>query len=95
MSFGERLSVRFISFLLNKVYKVPAQHFDAWDIGMITTAGTGSASSCASNAEILPTSAGEINRNLNDPKVCLPGAIAIVTGELLLCVEADVFRPLP
>lgn len=42
VSFGERLSVRLVAAQLNKV-GVPAQHFDSWALGFVTTGEFGNA----------------------------------------------------
>lgn len=42
VSYGERMSVRLMAATLNK-FGVPAQHFDAWTLGMRTTGEFGNA----------------------------------------------------
>ena len=42
VSFGERMSVRIVAANLNKL-GVPAQYFDAWTLGMLTTSDFGNA----------------------------------------------------
>jgi len=70
VSYGERCSVRIVAARLNQI-GVPAQAFDAWDVGMLTDSNFG-------DAHLLPSSAEAIRNSFNnriDPDVC-----AIVTG---------------
>lgn len=57
VSYGERMSVRLVAAVLNKL-GVPAQHFDAWTLGMRTTGVFG-------NAEVLPESYTNIQETLS------------------------------
>lgn len=63
VSYGERMSVRLMAATLNKL-GIPAQHFDAWSLGMRTTNDFG-------NAEILEESYPTIRENLSkfDPSM--------------------------
>jgi len=65
MSFGERLSIRIVSGYLNKI-GVVAKYFDAWDIGLRTTRGSGSTKSLKSGVEVLPESYDNIFAVLGD-----------------------------
>ncbi|KAJ1430464.1 aspartate kinase [Ochromonadaceae sp. CCMP2298] len=56
ISFGERMSIRIVAGNLNKL-GVPAQPFDSWTLGMLTTSDFG-------NAEVLPESYANIGDNL-------------------------------
>ncbi|KAG5191134.1 Aspartate/glutamate/uridylate kinase [Tribonema minus] len=68
-SFGERMSVRVMAAVLNKL-GVPAQHFDAWTLGLRTTGEFG-------NADVLDESyprIKEVMRRFDD------NCVAVVTG---------------
>jgi aspartate kinase len=70
VSYGERCSVRIVAARLNQI-GVPAQAFDAWDVGVLTDSNFG-------DAKLLPESEDAIrNAFLNrlDPDV-----VAVVTG---------------
>ncbi|CAM9406080.1 unnamed protein product [Phaeothamnion confervicola] len=69
VSFGERMSVRMMAAALNKA-GVPAQHFDAWTIGIRTTSEFG-------NADVLPESLGLIAETM---KRIDDNMVAVVTG---------------
>lgn len=67
LSFGERFSARIVAACLSAM-RVPAQSFDAWEIGMITDENFGS-------AEPLPTAAQAIEKRIKRIR-----GVAIVTG---------------
>lgn len=69
VSYGERCSVRIMAARLNQI-GVPAQAFDAWDVGIHTTSDFG-------DAKLLPTYDNEIRKHFDriDPNV-----VAVVTG---------------
>lgn len=69
VSYGERCSVRIMAARLNQI-GVPAQAFDAWDVGVLTTSDFG-------DAKLLPTSEQAIRTAFSrlDPNV-----VAVVTG---------------
>lgn len=70
VSYGERCSVRIMAARLNQI-GVPAQAFDAWEVGMMTDSNFG-------DALILPSAAEEIERIFSsriDPSI-----VAVVTG---------------
>lgn len=69
VSYGERCSVRIMAARLNQL-GVPAQSFDAWEVGIVTDSEFG-------DAKLLPTSGGLIRRAFDgfDPNV-----VAVVTG---------------
>lgn len=70
VSYGERCSVRIVAARLNQI-GVPAQAYDAWEVGIKTNSNFGDAS-------ILPTSEAEIAsafKNRIDPSI-----VAVVTG---------------
>mmetsp|Transcript_13868 Transcript_13868/g.20447 ORF Transcript_13868/g.20447 Transcript_13868/m.20447 type:complete len:569 (-) Transcript_13868:226-1932(-) len=69
VSFGERLSVRLVAAALNSC-GVPAQHMDAWSIGIRTTSQFG-------GADILPETFANIKQILGDRD---PGIVYVVTG---------------
>jgi len=70
VSYGERCSVRIMAARLNQI-GVPAQAFDAWDVGMLTDSNFG-------DAQLLPEARDAIQnafKNRIDPDV-----VAVVTG---------------
>lgn len=69
VSYGERCSVRIMAARLNQL-GVPAQAFDAWDVGILTDSNFG-------DAKLLPTCESAIQRAFEriDPNV-----VAVVTG---------------
>lgn len=69
VSYGERCSVRIMAARLNQI-GVPAQAFDAWDVGIFTDSTFG-------DAKLLPTSEEAVRNAFNkiDPSI-----VAIVTG---------------
>jgi aspartate kinase len=69
VSYGERCSVRIVAARLNQI-GVPAQSFDAWDVGVLTTSDFG-------DAKLLPDSERAIRAAFSkiDPDV-----VAVVTG---------------
>jgi aspartate kinase len=70
VSYGERCSVRIVAARLNQL-GVPAQAFDAWDVGVITDDNYG-------DAKLLPNAIESIKERFNariDPNV-----VAVVTG---------------
>jgi aspartate kinase len=69
VSYGERCSVRIMAARLNQI-GVPAQSFDAWDVGVLTTSDFG-------DAKLLPESEDAIRAAFAkiDPNV-----VAVVTG---------------
>jgi aspartate kinase len=69
VSYGERCSVRIMAARLNQI-GVPAQAFDAWDVGVLTTSDFG-------DAKLLPESEQAIQAAFSkiDPNV-----VAVVTG---------------
>ncbi|CBJ32322.1 aspartate kinase [Ectocarpus siliculosus] len=71
VSYGERMSVRMMAAVLNKA-GVPAQHFDAWTLGMRTTDEFG-------NADVLDESYPLIKETLSKFD---PSMVAVVTGFL-------------
>jgi len=70
VSYGERCSVRIMSARLNQI-GVPAQAFDAWDVGILTDSNFGDAQLLRSSAEVISNSF----NNRIDPDIC-----AVVTG---------------
>jgi len=70
VSYGERCSVRIMAARLNQI-GVPAQAFDAWEVGMHTDSSFGDAS-------ILPRAEKEIRR-VFDARID-PSIVAVVTG---------------
>jgi len=70
VSYGERCSVRIVAARLNQI-GVPAQAFDAWDVGMLTDSNFG-------DAKLLPTSEDAI-RNTFQNRID-PDVVAVVTG---------------
>eukprot|EP00184_Porphyridium_aerugineum_P008096 CAMPEP_0184692694 /NCGR_PEP_ID=MMETSP0313-20130426/1062_1 /TAXON_ID=2792 /ORGANISM="Porphyridium aerugineum, Strain SAG 1380-2" /LENGTH=535 /DNA_ID=CAMNT_0027150543 /DNA_START=195 /DNA_END=1802 /DNA_ORIENTATION=+ len=71
VSFGERLAVRIMAAHLRKNVGLPAQYFDAWDLGLQTDNSFG-------NAEILEISEKNIQQNME--KYVGDEVLAIVTG---------------
>eukprot|EP00904_Undaria_pinnatifida_P011805 jgi/Undpi1/7755/HiC_scaffold_23.g10228.m1 len=71
VSYGERMSVRMMAATLNKA-GVPAQHFDAWTLGMRTTGDFG-------NADVLDDTYPLIRETLSKFD---PGMVAVVSGFL-------------
>lgn len=70
VSYGERCSVRIVAARLNQI-GVPAQAFDAWDVGVLTDSNFGDAKLLASSEEdIKNTFQNKIN----------PDVVAVVTG---------------
>jgi aspartate kinase len=69
VSYGERCSVRIMAARMNQI-GVPAQAFDAWDVGILTTSDFG-------DAKLLPSSEEAIKKAFDrfDPNM-----VAIVTG---------------
>lgn len=69
VSYGERCSVRIMAARLNQI-GVPAQAFDAWEVGIVTDSSFG-------DAKLLPECAGLVRRSFatQDPNV-----VAVVTG---------------
>lgn len=69
VSYGERCSVRIMAARLNQI-GVPAQAFDAWDVGILTTSDFG-------DAKLLPSSEDAIKKAFDrfDPNM-----VAVVTG---------------
>lgn len=63
MSFGERMSVRILASYLRQI-GLKASARDAWDVGMITSNGNGSADSDVGTAVLLPDTPKRINENL-------------------------------
>jgi len=70
VSYGERCSVRIVAARLNQI-GVPAQAFDAWDVGMLTDSNFG-------DAHVLDKSADSI-KSIMDGRVD-PNIVAVVTG---------------
>jgi len=70
VSYGERCSVRIMAARLNQL-GVPAQAFDAWEVGIITSSNYGDAS-------ILPDSEAKIKK-IFDTRID-PSVVAVVTG---------------
>mmetsp|Transcript_55096 Transcript_55096/g.128573 ORF Transcript_55096/g.128573 Transcript_55096/m.128573 type:complete len:654 (-) Transcript_55096:19-1980(-) len=85
VSFGERLSVRAFAAAFNssrtEPKEVDARPIDAWQIGMRTTSGAGSADSAFSSAEILGESRSAIEHHLG-PLRQHYGHVPIVTGNI-------------
>lgn len=69
VSYGERCSVRIMAARLNQL-GVPAQSFDAWDVGIMTDSEFG-------DAKLLPTSSALVRRSFESLD---PNVVAIVTG---------------
>ena len=69
VSYGERCSVRIMAARLNQL-GVPAQSFDAWEVGIVTDSEFG-------DAKLLPTSSGLIRRSFESLD---PNMVAVVTG---------------
>ena len=72
VSFGERMSVRMMAAYLSKE-GIPAQFYDAWDIGIVSDSNYMSAELLDEVWETIPAS-------LNDYKNGIANAIPIVTG---------------
>ena len=72
VSFGERMSVRMMAAYLSKE-DIPAQFYDAWDIGIVSDSNYMSAELLDEVWETIPAS-------LNDYKNGIANAIPIVTG---------------
>jgi len=70
VSYGERCSVRIVAARLNQI-GVPAQAFDAWDVGILTDSNFG-------DAQLLP-SARDTIRNAFNNRID-PDVVAVVTG---------------
>jgi len=70
VSFGERMSIRIMAARLNQI-GVPAEAYDSWTVGMITTSEFG-------DARVLPESMERIRRTFST-KID-PNTVAIVTG---------------
>lgn len=70
VSYGERCSVRIVAARLNQI-GVPAQAFDAWDVGILTDSNFG-------DAKILPSSEGVIRQTFHNR--INPNVVAVVTG---------------
>mmetsp|Transcript_55095 Transcript_55095/g.128569 ORF Transcript_55095/g.128569 Transcript_55095/m.128569 type:complete len:775 (-) Transcript_55095:159-2483(-) len=85
VSFGERLSARAFAAAFNssrtEPKEVDARPIDAWQIGMRTTSGAGSADSAFSSAEILGESRSAIEHHLG-PLRQHYGHVPIVTGNI-------------
>lgn len=69
VSYGERCSVRIMAARLNQI-GVPAQAFDAWDVGVLTDSNFG-------DARLLPAHEGSIQGAFERID---PGVVAVVTG---------------
>jgi aspartate kinase len=69
VSYGERCSVRIVAARLNQI-GVPAQAFDAWDVGVLTDSNFG-------DAKILKSSEEAINKAFEKMD---PAVVAVVTG---------------
>eukprot|EP00793_Prasinoderma_coloniale_P001930 PRCOL_00002438-RA len=74
VSFGERMSVRLFAAYLESE-GMPAQHFDAWDIGFVSTDDF-------MNGDIMPETYERVHESLNAFAKERPGAVAVVTGFL-------------
>ena len=70
VSYGERCSVRIMAARLNQI-GVPAQAFDAWDVGVFTDDTYG-------DAKLLPSTIASIKDKF-DGRVD-PNVVAVVTG---------------
>ncbi|CAJ1441439.1 unnamed protein product [Effrenium voratum] len=83
VSFGERLSVRAFAAAYNRLRESPeeveARAIDAWDIGMQTTSGSGSADSAFTSVEILEDASTEISDKLSPLKLHY-SHVPIITG---------------
>eukprot|EP00435_Cladocopium_sp_Y103_P014158 s1053_g3.t1 len=82
VSFGERLSVRAFAAAFNRTKgeeEVEARPVDAWQIGMRTTSGSGSADSAFSSVEILDETFSAIQHHLGPLKLNY-AYVPIVTG---------------
>ena len=80
VSFGERMSSRIVAARLNQL-GVPANAFDSWSVGLITTSEFG-------DATVLPSSEGKIRATFKD-KID-PGTVAVVTGFIGHDVEGKI-----
>lgn len=69
VSYGERCSVRIVAARLNQI-GVPAQAFDAWDVGMYTDSNFGDAKLLKNNLETINQAFERID----------PSIVAVVTG---------------
>uniref|UniRef100_A0A7S2WA47 Aspartokinase n=1 Tax=Eucampia antarctica TaxID=49252 RepID=A0A7S2WA47_9STRA len=69
VSYGERCSVRIVAARLNQI-GVPAQAFDAWDVGMYTDSNFGDAALLKNNDESIQLAFERID----------PSIVAVVTG---------------
>lgn len=69
VSYGERCSVRIMAARLNQI-GVPAQAFDAWDVGVLTDSHFG-------DAKLLPEHEGAVQRAFDRID---KGVVAVVTG---------------
>ena len=69
VSYGERCSVRIVAARLNQI-GVPAQAFDAWDVGMYTDSNFGDAKLLKNNMETIHQAFERID----------PSIVAVVTG---------------
>jgi aspartokinase len=70
VSYGERCSVRIVAARLNQI-GVPAQAFDAWDVGVFTDDTFG-------DAKLLPTAIDSIRERFE--RRVDPNVVAVVTG---------------
>eukprot|EP00386_Alphamonas_edax_P005053 GDKI01015883.1.p1 GENE.GDKI01015883.1~~GDKI01015883.1.p1 ORF type:complete len:509 (+),score=135.47 GDKI01015883.1:160-1686(+) len=64
MSFGERMCVRIVGGYLREVLGVKSRAYDAWELGMRTSIGSGSQQHDKGSAEVLPEAFDEIARRL-------------------------------
>lgn len=80
VSYGERCSVRIVAARLNQI-GVPAQAFDAWDVGILTDSNFG-------DAKLLPSSE-EAIRNTFQNRID-PDVVAVVTGFIGHCPEGRI-----
>lgn len=69
VSYGERCSVRIMAARLNQI-GVPAQAFDAWDVGIMTDSRFGDAKLLPTSEDAIRTAFGKID----------PSIVAVVTG---------------
>ena len=77
VSYGERCSVRIVAARLNQI-GVPAQAFDAWEVGILTDSNFG-------DAKLLPSSE-EAIRNTFQNRID-PDVVAVVTGFIGHCPD--------
>ena len=86
VSFGERMSVRLFAAYLTSL-GLPAQHFDSWDIGFVSTDDF-------TNGDICPETYPAVNEALAAFAKAQPGVLPVVTGFLARGVETGAITTL-